>query len=54
MSAITDLYAGVPVADLDEGIDHEPIETYSSGVRHSKVPDPDGNATAFAALPEAA
>lgn len=32
-------------------IDHEPIETYSNGVRHAKVPDPDGNAIAFAEPP---
>jgi catechol 2,3-dioxygenase-like lactoylglutathione lyase family enzyme len=31
-----------------ERIDHEPVETYSNGVRHVKVPDPDGNAIAFA------
>ena len=37
-----------------EGIDHEPIETYSNGVRHAKVPDPDGNAIAFAEAPNAA
>jgi catechol 2,3-dioxygenase-like lactoylglutathione lyase family enzyme len=116
MSAITDLYAGVPVSDLDAGIDwytrffgrppdfragdeilweiaehawlfiepdaehagagritlsvagldallerlaaqridHEPIETYSNGVRHVNVPDPDGNAIAFAEPPGAA
>jgi catechol 2,3-dioxygenase-like lactoylglutathione lyase family enzyme len=116
MSAITDLFAGVPVSDLDasiewytrflgrppdsragdevlweidehawlfiepdaaqagagritfavtgldgllerlaaERIDHEPIETYSNGVRHVKVPDPDGNAIAFAEPPDAA
>jgi catechol 2,3-dioxygenase-like lactoylglutathione lyase family enzyme len=35
-----------------EGIEHEPIETYSNGVRHVKVPDPDGNAIAFAELPQ--
>jgi catechol 2,3-dioxygenase-like lactoylglutathione lyase family enzyme len=35
------------------GIDHEPIETYSNGVRHVKVPDPDGNALAFAEPPDA-
>ena len=29
-------------------IEHEPIETYSNGVRHVNVPDPDGNAIAFA------
>jgi hypothetical protein len=35
-------------------IEHEPIETYSSGVRHVKIPDPDGNAIAFAEPPDAA
>ena len=34
------------------GIEHEPIETYSNGVRHAKVPDPDGNAIAFAEPPD--
>jgi catechol 2,3-dioxygenase-like lactoylglutathione lyase family enzyme len=34
-----------------QGINHEAIETYSNGVRHVKVPDPDGNAIAFAELP---
>ena len=115
MSAITHLYAGVPVADLDASIDwytrffgrdpdfragheilwqigasgtlfiepdaeragtgritlsvtgldallevlavrridHEAIETYSNGVRHVKIPDPDGNAIAFAEPPAA-
>ena len=115
MSAITHLYAGVPVSDLDagivwysrffgrgpdhrvgdevlweidehavlfiepdaqhagsgritlavsgldallarltaDGISHEPVETYSNGVRHAKIPDPDGNAIAFAEPPEA-
>jgi catechol 2,3-dioxygenase-like lactoylglutathione lyase family enzyme len=115
MSAITHLIAGVPVSDLDAGIDwytrffgrpadmragdeilwdidehatlfiepdaaragagritfavagldalleqladrrivHEPVETYSNGVRHVKVPDPDGNAIAFAEPPDA-
>jgi catechol 2,3-dioxygenase-like lactoylglutathione lyase family enzyme len=37
-----------------DGIEHEPIETYSNGVRHVKIPDPDGNAIAFAELPNAA
>jgi catechol 2,3-dioxygenase-like lactoylglutathione lyase family enzyme len=36
-----------------EGIAHEPIETYSNGVRHVKVPDPDGNAIAFVDMPDA-
>ena len=35
-----------------EGIEHEPIETYSNGVRHVNVPDPDGNAIAFAEPPD--
>jgi catechol 2,3-dioxygenase-like lactoylglutathione lyase family enzyme len=34
-------------------IQHEPIETYSNGVRHVKIPDPDGNAIAFAEPPDA-
>ena len=50
-----------PVSGLDaflervavEGIEHEPIETYSNGVRHVKIPDPDGNAIAFAEPPDA-
>jgi catechol 2,3-dioxygenase-like lactoylglutathione lyase family enzyme len=33
-----------------QGIGHEPIETYSNGVRHVNIPDPDGNALAFAEL----
>ena len=49
------------VAGLDEllehfavqRIEHEPIETYSNGVRHVKIPDPDGNAIAFAEAPDA-
>jgi catechol 2,3-dioxygenase-like lactoylglutathione lyase family enzyme len=35
-------------------IEHEPVETYSNGVRHVKVPDPDGNAIALAEPPDAA
>jgi len=35
-------------------IEHEPIETYSNGVRHVNVPDPDGNAIAFAEPPDVA
>jgi len=31
-----------------ERIEHEPIEIYSNGVRHVKIPDPDGNAIALA------
>jgi catechol 2,3-dioxygenase-like lactoylglutathione lyase family enzyme len=34
-----------------ERIEHEPIETYSNGVRHVAVPDPDGNRIAFGQLP---
>jgi catechol 2,3-dioxygenase-like lactoylglutathione lyase family enzyme len=36
-----------------QGIGHESVETYSNGVRHVSIPDPDGNAIAFAELPEA-
>jgi catechol 2,3-dioxygenase-like lactoylglutathione lyase family enzyme len=49
------------VAGLDElldglaarGIEHEPVETYANGVRHAQIPDPDGNALAFAEPPDA-
>jgi hypothetical protein len=34
------------------GIEHEPVETYSNGVRHVDVPDPDGNAIALAEPPD--
>jgi len=34
-----------------ERIDHESIETYANGVRHVTIPDPDGNALAFAEVP---
>jgi catechol 2,3-dioxygenase-like lactoylglutathione lyase family enzyme len=33
------------------GIAHEPVETYANGVRHVRVPDPDGNAIALAESP---
>ena len=36
-----------------QGIEHEPIETYSNDVRHVKIPDPDRNAIAFAEPPDA-
>ena len=35
-------------------IEHEPIETYSNGVRHVSIPDPDGNRIAFVEPPDAA
>jgi catechol 2,3-dioxygenase-like lactoylglutathione lyase family enzyme len=35
----------------ERGIEHEPIETYSNGVRHVRIPDPDGNAIAYAEQP---
>ena len=41
-------------APHSQGVGHEPIETYSNGVRHVNVPDPDGNAIALAERPEAA
>jgi catechol 2,3-dioxygenase-like lactoylglutathione lyase family enzyme len=37
-----------------QGIVPGPIETYSNGVRHVNVPDPDRNAIAFAEPPDAA
>jgi catechol 2,3-dioxygenase-like lactoylglutathione lyase family enzyme len=37
-----------------QGIEHEPLETYSNGVRHVNIPDPDGNAIAFAEPPDGA
>ena len=48
------------VAGLDALLDHlgaqrignEPIETYSNGVRHVNIPDPDVNAIALAELPD--
>jgi len=47
------------VTDLDDilarlaahGIDHEPVETYSNGVRHVEVLDPDGNSLSLAEAP---
>lgn len=33
------------------GVGHEPVETYSNGVRHVEVVDPDGNSLSLAALP---
>jgi hypothetical protein len=37
-----------------EHIAHQQLETYSNGVRHVKVFDPDGNAIAIAESPNAA
>ena len=37
-----------------QGIEHEPIEKYSNGVRPVDVMDPDGNAIAFAEPADAA
>jgi catechol 2,3-dioxygenase-like lactoylglutathione lyase family enzyme len=34
-------------------IDYDTIETYANGVRHVNIPDPDGNAIAFAEPPDA-
>jgi predicted enzyme related to lactoylglutathione lyase len=33
------------------GIEHEPVETYSNGVRHVEVLDPDGNSLSLAEAP---
>jgi hypothetical protein len=35
-----------------ERIEHDPIETYSNGVRHVNVPDSDGNSIALAEPPD--
>ena len=50
---------GVALNEFDEalarlaasGVGHEPVETYSNGVRHVEVLDPDGNSLSLAALP---
>ena len=34
-----------------EGIEHEPVETYSNGVRHVNIVEPDGYTLAFADPP---
>jgi catechol 2,3-dioxygenase-like lactoylglutathione lyase family enzyme len=33
------------------GVNHEPVETYSNGVRHVVVLDPDGNSLSLAEMP---
>jgi hypothetical protein len=48
---------GVAGASFDEavvrlGIAREAVETYSNGVRHVEVLDPDGNSLSLAALPQ--
>ena len=42
-----------PVAErlAADGIGHEPVETYSTGVRHVVVLDPDGNSLSLAEAP---
>jgi len=48
------------VNDLDDilsrlavhGIGHEPVETYSDGLRHVVVLDPDGNSLSLAEMPD--
>lgn len=50
---------GVSVAELAaalarfaaHGVAHGPVETYSNGVRHVEVIDPDGNSLSLAAVP---
>ena len=51
---ITLIVAGLDALLERCGLDHEPIETYSDGERHVKIPDPDGNAIAFVELPDQA
>ena len=48
--AVTGLDAVVEWLDAQQ-IGYEPLETYSNGVRHITIPDPDGNAIAFAEPP---
>lgn len=45
---ITFAVAGLDVLLAAQRIEHEPIETYSHGVRHVVVADPDGNTIALA------
>ncbi|MET9229127.1 VOC family protein [Lentzea sp. NPDC003310] len=35
-----------------QDLGHGPVETYSNGVRHIEVLDPDGNSLSLAALPD--
>ncbi|MFD4669258.1 VOC family protein [Lentzea sp. NPDC058450] len=50
---------GVSVSELGgalerlaaHGVTHDPVETYSNGVQHVEVLDPDGNSLSLAALP---
>jgi catechol 2,3-dioxygenase-like lactoylglutathione lyase family enzyme len=50
---------GVTETDFDDvlarlaaqGIEHEPVETYGSGVRHVVILDPDGNSLSLAQAP---
>jgi hypothetical protein len=61
MSAITNLHAGVPITELDASIDwytrlfgRPPDTRAGDEILCTKVPDPDGNAIAFAEPPDAA
>lgn len=36
---------------MAHGVGHEPVETYSNGVRHVVVLDPDGNSLSLAEMP---
>ncbi|HUQ56108.1 VOC family protein [Lentzea sp.] len=50
---------GVAMTEFEEalarlaarGVTHDHVETYSNGVRHVEVLDPDGNSLSLAALP---
>lgn len=35
----------------EEGLEHEPVETYGNGVRHVTIIDPDGNSVSLAEAP---
>ena len=50
VTALDELLGGIAA----RGIEHEPVGTYSNGVRHASIADPDGNLLAFAEPPDAA
>ncbi|MEU6680276.1 VOC family protein [Streptomyces sp. NPDC046925] len=47
---VTDL-DDIPARLAAHGIEHDPLETYSNGVRHVVVLDPDGNSLSLAGAP---
>ena len=47
---VTDL-TGIVARLAAHGIEHGPVETYTNGVRHVEVLDPDGNSLSLAEVP---